>query len=246
MIVFGALGILDTLLMSSVMTLHMGVIMPAIIGLPPLVIGLFYGPLCGWMREKKIGRLLKIAVISAYALFFTGFFVFLGFNISKAHTPPPNNADVLIVLGCRIHGETPSLTLSYRLKEARDFLFANPKAAVVVSGGQGTDEDIPEAHAMKTRLLSYGISEDRIFVEDRSTSTEENFLFSGEIIKRELDTENVVFVTSSFHVLRAERIAKKCGLNASGIPAPSAWYTLPNEYLREFAATVQYFFTGRL
>lgn len=45
---------------------------------------------------------------------------------------------------------------------------------VVVSGGQGMDEEVSEAFAMKEYLTNKGISEDRIIMEDKSTNTLEN------------------------------------------------------------------------
>ena len=70
------------------------------------------------------------------------------------------------------------LTLARRLDAALAYLEENPKAYVVVSGGQGAGEDISEAEAMRRYLAARGIEESRILMEDKSMSTLENFLFS--------------------------------------------------------------------
>ena len=92
-----------------------------------------------------------------------------------------------------------------------------------------------------------GVPECDIIKEDRSTSTKENFLFSDEIIKELLgDEAKVVFVTSNFHVFRSERVAERVCVNASGIGAKEFAPLMLNNYLRECAAIVYYFLTGRM
>ena len=99
---------------------------------------------------------------------------------------------------------------------ALDYLEENPSAKVVVSGGQGSGEDISEAAAMKGYLVEHGLEEERILLEDRSVNTAENIRFSMELIEadwsgREAEP-SLVIATNSFHVFRALRIAKKQGV----------------------------------
>ena len=56
-------------------------------------------------------------------------------------------------------------------------------------------------------LTKRGISENRLILEERSTPTEENLKYTGEILKdRGLDM-TVTLVTSEFHEYRANQIA---------------------------------------
>lgn len=71
---------------------------------------------------------------------------------------------------------------------------AGSKAAqarfVVTSGGQGPDEDIPEAIAMRDYLVSRGVPADRVLTETRSRTTWENLANVKKIVDgREAGTE---------------------------------------------------------
>lgn len=158
--------------------------------------------------------------------------------IKESKKEPETEADYLIVLGAQVRGRTPSLVLKYRIDKAAEYMEEHPEVTAVVSGGQGSDEDISEAFAMKEGLLAKGIDEGRIIMENRSTSTKENLEFS----KQYMDIENahVLIVTTDFHVLRAVGIARKAGYQkVEGLSAKSVWYLIPSNYVREFMAVVK-------
>ena len=54
-----------------------------------------------------------------------------------------------------------------------------------MSGGQGPDEDRTEASVMHDYLEQHGIDATRIIIEDQSTSTYENLVFSKELLPKE-------------------------------------------------------------
>ena len=62
-----------------------------------------------------------------------------------------------------------------------DYLQANPASVVIVSGGQGAYETVSEASAMALWLTKKGVDSSRIYLEDRSTDTQENLIFSSTI-----------------------------------------------------------------
>ena len=53
-----------------------------------------------------------------------------------------------------------------------------------MSGGQGADEPVSEAYAMRKYLLSQHIPENMIILEDQSTTTYENMLFQNSLLKK--------------------------------------------------------------
>ncbi|MBQ9519797.1 MAG: YdcF family protein, partial [Firmicutes bacterium] len=79
----------------------------------------------------------------------------------------------------------------------------------VVSGGQGAQESITEAKAMKTLLLDGGVPESQIILEENATSTSENFIYSKQILDEYFGDKpyNAAFVTNDFHCYRAGRLA---------------------------------------
>ena len=82
----------------------------------------------------------------------------------------------------------------------------------MVSGGKGSDEDIPEAEAMYTYLVKKGIDPSRIYQEDKSTNTRENLTFSYEIIKENQLEQTLAIATNEFHEYRAIYLANDLGL----------------------------------
>ena len=246
MIIAGLSLIGDTVFVLTRSSLNLGVAMPAIIGLPLLLIGLFrplFGRLCDRSKLVRVGALL---LSLAYLLFILLFSV-TSILILANSTAPEDGADALIVLGSGIRGRTPTLTLKYRLRAAESYAARNPDTLIIVSGGQGPDEIVSEAAVMRDYLVSRGMAPERIMLEDRSLSTEENFRFSKELIDGTLGEDAViVFTTTRVHVFRAERVAAKQGIEAEGIPAKGVWYITFNDYLRECAAITAYFLTGKI
>ncbi len=146
---------------------------------------------------------------------------------------------VIIVLGCRVRGDEPSLSLIKRVDAAYKFLLFNPESVAILSGGQGKDENISEAQCMQQFLYARGISKDRLILEDRSTSTDENIRFSLQIIET-LDLDrNVAIATSEYHQKRAANICKKYGLNSTPVSSKTKWTLLPTFLLRELFAEIK-------
>ena len=149
-----------------------------------------------------------------------------------ALTSPSQNATV-VVLGCRVYGERPSLILTERMDAAVSYLNENSDAVCIASGGQGQDENISEAECIYRYLVENGIDPARIYIEDQSTSTRENLAFSYEIIRQNALPEEIAIVTNEFHEYRAGVIAGKLGLSYGAVSAKTALWLLPTYYARE-------------
>lgn len=152
--------------------------------------------------------------------------------------------DAVIVLGAGVNGTTPSVALQTRIDAAESYMASHPEVPVVLSGGQGSGEDITEAECMYRALKTGDAAWDsRFLLEGRSTSTAENFAFSKQLLEETgIDTQTAVIavVTNDFHLYRARLIAEKEGLQTIGIPAELPWWWLTaNYYLRESFAVVK-------
>ena len=244
-ITIGAALIADSLFVMTRSSMNLGVMLPLLIGAPLFLLGIFL-PLVKKLTKKS--RFIRVIAFLLSLLYLIGGVVFLFTTglILVNSSQPDDGADVLIVLGGGIRGETPTLTLKYRLDSACDYLERNPGTVAIVSGGQGGDEICPESRVMKAYLAARGIDPDRIIEESSSKSTEENFRFSKAIIDERFGECTVVFTTTRFHVFRSELVAKKEGLDAEGIPAKGVWYITPNDYLRECVAITVYFLKGKI
>ncbi|MFD1420479.1 YdcF family protein [Lactiplantibacillus songbeiensis] len=152
--------------------------------------------------------------------------------------------DDIIVLGAGLMPDgRPTRTLSYRLKTAAKIYRAQREKdhhaiRIIVSGGQGSDEVMPESTAMRHYLVALGIPLDVIKEENRSTSTAENLRFSHALIVRQQPFYRAVMVTSDYHVLRANILARHLRLNVYGMGATTPWYYLPFAMFREYLALI--------
>lgn len=193
-------------------------------------------------RGKILKRTMKLfCVICVIAVL--GYFGFLHMKIQESiHQQIPENADYLMILGARVKGSVPSLSLQYRIDKAAEYLSANKHTVVIVSGGKGPGEDISEAKAMQQGLIAQGIEEARIMMEDKSTTTHENIVFSKELIP-DTATSGLI-VSNDFHIYRAVEIAKKEGLDMKGLPAKTPKVSLLKSYTREYLAITKYYLTG--
>ena len=187
----------------------------------------------GWKRVKVRRFMAFLGSIIALCAILVA--VETGCMIGACAKAPAEDATA-IVLGCRVYGARASLMLRERLDAAVEYLEDNPKAACVVSGGQGNGENISEAECMYRYLVEKGIEPERIYKEDMSTSTEENIEFSVEIIKENDLNENVVIITNEFHMYRAGILAKNQGLSYGSAPAGTAIWLFPTYYIRELYA----------
>lgn len=154
----------------------------------------------------------------------------------KAATARPSENATVIVLGCKVYGERPSIMLEARLNAALEYLNKNPESACIVSGGQGSDEQISEAECMYLYLTSHGIAAERIYQEDKSTSTRENIAFSYEIIQEKGLNASIAIATNEFHEYRAGKIAESFGLDYGAVSGSTVLWLLPTYYARELLA----------
>lgn len=168
-----------------------------------------------------------------------------GLILSRFGEEAKPGADYVIVLGAQWKENGPSYVLQKRLDKALEYLKDNPDTKVIVTGGKGDNEHMSEAEGMQGYLVAAGIAPERIFMEDKSTNTYENFVFSSEYLDEE--NERVVVVTNNFHVFRATAIAGKQGYaHVEGLAAGSYPAMLPNNMFREFIGVLKDFLMGNL
>ncbi|MBC1376612.1 YdcF family protein [Listeria farberi] len=153
------------------------------------------------------------------------------FMFSGTKAKPGENVKTVLILGAKINGNpaSPSLVLQERLDAAVAYLNEYPKAKVIVSGGQGADESATEASIMEEYLVNEGIARNRIKQETKSKRTEENIKYSNATF----DLGKTVIVTSDYHMYRALMLAKRQGIDATGLPAKSRTFAKYKGMMRE-------------
>lgn len=195
-------------------------------------------------NNRRLSRLLILPIQIIVALGFGIFIIVQALIVAASKTVPPTDADYLVILGAKVNGTQPSRILQYRIDAAVEYLTANPRTKVIVCGGQGADEDISEAECMRQQLLINGIQEERIQLEDQSTSTTQNLQNAAAYLEQD---KLVVITSTDFHLFRSIRIARKCGYtNVAGQAARSVAWLIPTNYTREFFAILKDFLMGNI
>lgn len=173
--------------------------------------------------SKKIGckiLLCTVGSVAGYLALTVG--GYLPFVIRDAKKSYRDSCDYLLVLGGLVIGEeTPSDHLLERINAAAEYLKENKECFVIPCGGCFRDgQKKSEAQIIKEHLVNLGIDEKRFILEDKSTTTFENFENAFEVIKahsgKNPDAFRVAFLSSDYHLHRSGIIAKRCGFEKIG------------------------------
>lgn len=143
----------------------------------------------------------------------------------------------IIVLGSRLRaGIEVTPLLAGRVDKGIEAHRENEGSLLILSGGQGPDEKIPEGEAIKNYALKQGVTQASILVEGRSTNTRENLMYSKEIIDTYGEEGGILVVTNRYHVLRALLLARELGIPCDGRGAKTKLYFSINALVREWIA----------
>ena len=210
-------------------------------------------------REKSAGSLPKRLPVFVFTSFGLGVLVFafvMNLVVREAVKPAEEHLSYVVVLGTKVYPDRISKSLKNRLDRAVSYYQENPETRFVLSGGQGSDEVVPEALAMYNYMHLKGVPEQNMLIEMNSSNTVENIRNSASVIAADKKTHyistwpapmKVGILTSDFHVMRAVGIAKKQGyVNVSGIAAPSDSLLFLHMCVRECAAVVKDYLMGNL
>jgi uncharacterized SAM-binding protein YcdF (DUF218 family) len=154
--------------------------------------------------------------------------------------PRRRTYDFIVIHGAGLSGTELTPLLAGRVDKALELWERQGgRGLLVVSGGQGSDEEISEAEAMYRYLtLRKGIPAESIVMEDRSTTTMENLRFSKELMDARADGApyRCAVVTSDYHVFRCAEYAHELGISADGVGSHTRGWYWPAAFIREFVA----------
>jgi uncharacterized SAM-binding protein YcdF (DUF218 family) len=242
LIVAGVLLCIDTLFAYNYSSdWNFGVVLPAILGFISVVYALKLLILKRPVFKSRRLRIIFITFVIFCVLFFIVIEALIIADPFVHRSELAGKVDAVIVLGCGIWPDgRPTLALISRLDKSIEYYEKNPDITVIVSGGQGSNEPFAEASAMESYLLERGIPGNKIVIEDKSSSTRENFEFSRKLIDIPSgERVKIVFITNDFHVLRSRILAERFGFDAYSISAPTPKVIIFNSYLREFFAFIK-------
>ncbi len=195
----------------------------------------------GKQLSEKIGagRRSKVILFLAFGalLYCAGFLAAIHIAGTQDNTRP---ADVIIVLGAGLRRDgRPGPALTRRSLHAAELWRAGIAPAVICAGGRAESSPRSEADACRELLQRQGLPQSAIFLEDNSRSTEENALFSSQLMTAR-GWNSAVLVSDSYHMLRASWLFALQDVEAYASPVPATQIHHPLAYfrslLREFLA----------
>ena len=206
---------------------------------------LFFRDFMGSEWEYRVNQTVE----NTYATLFVYFECMLAgaevCGITASRRQPMGERDFIIILGCRFRrdGSLPPL-LRGRVDKAIEFWkhqkeTGGKEAHFIPSGGQGKDESMPEAEAIRRYLISREVPDDLIHPETKSVNTYQNMAFSRKVMEEINPAGTAVFSTTSYHVFRSGVWAARAGLKTEGIGAKTRWWFWPNAFMREVAGLMK-------
>ena len=166
-------------------------------------------------------------------------------GLRAAKRQPAPDKDFIIILGCWFRGDG---TLPPLLRGRADRAIAfwrkqkeqtGKEAFFIPSGGQGKDEPMAEAEAIRRYLVAQGVPDSLILPETRSENTYQNMAYSKVIIQKTSPQGKAVFATTNYHVFRSGLWASLAGLPAEGVGSRTKWWYWPNAFMREVVGLLQ-------
>ncbi|WP_245692437.1 YdcF family protein [Sporomusa acidovorans] len=147
-------------------------------------------------------------------------------SLESQYRPIQNpTGDVIIMLGGGATGDTPDIDgIGHLSGSAANRLLTAARlqkrlnVPVIVSGGKVFEDTGTEALIAQRMLLSLGIPQDKIIIEDQSLNTTQNALYVKQIIEQR-HYEQPILVTSAFHMPRSVINFHKVGLAVEPYPA---------------------------
>lgn len=126
----------------------------------------------------------------------------------------------MVIFGCKVEKDGPSILLRDRLDTALDYLKDHPDMKVVVTGGKGDDEHQSEAQCMYNYLTAHGVNADNIYMEDQARNTWQNVNFSRPLMENNgmdcMTNCRPLLVSSGFHLARIQMLWER--VNPEGWP----------------------------
>ena len=181
-----------------------------------------------------------VFIIYTYIIFGFAFVGFMMYSCVYLWLPKKQHYDFIIIHGAGLlDGERVTPLLKRRIDKAVQAFHQskNPQIRLIASGGQGSDEKISEAQAMYNCLVEHtDVPKEAIILEEKSTTTYENLLFSKEIGEQLIENPRFLFVTNDYHVFRTSTYARQIGMQGDGLGCSTASYYIPSAFIREYVA----------
>ncbi len=193
------------------------------------------------MNKKKILIILGIIVIITVLL--TLFINIRMITSTKNQIIEINELkddyDAIVILGCRVNGDSPSLMLAKRLDKGIEVY--NKLNTKIILTGDHDEKEYDEVNVMRNYVLDSVPKED-IFLDHAGITTYDSIYRAKYIF----GAKKIVIVTQRYHMYRALYLANQLDIEAVGVVAddiPQKFIMLKNE-IREVLSRDKNYFKG--
>lgn len=166
-------------------------------------------------NRKRRWLTALLVLIAAGLLVFAALEVYIGLHSRGKTVSADANPQVMVIFGCQMRRDGPSVLLKDRLDTALAYWEERPGIKIVVTGGKGDDEHQSEAQGMYDYLTAHGVDGESIYMEDQSRNTWQNVNNTFALMEREgwSLTDDVLLVSSGFHLARIEMLWDRARTN---------------------------------
>ena len=191
------------------------------------------------LRGKKLVILVSLLVVFLIILFA----IITAVNITHyGRVDEKAHCDVAIILGAATSDGEVSPVYRERINHGI-WLYENGYVDyLILTGGIGNGNEISDAFAAKQYAIKKGVPEQVIFIEEKSTITEEN-LEHAKVIMDEHSLDTAIIVSDPLHMKRAMLMASDYGIDACSSPTPTTMYRSAKTQI-PFLAREVFFYIG--
>ena len=189
--------------------------------------------------KKKTFRLISLFLV----LLILFYLIFTAISImSYGKIDEKANSDVAIILGASTSGGEVSPVYRERINHGI-WLYENDYVDyLILTGGIGEGNNVSDAYIAKQYAISKSVPEQAIFIEEKSTITEEN-LENAKAIMDENSFDTAIIVSDPLHMKRAMLMAGDYGIDACSSPTPTTMYRSFKTKI-PFLAREEFFYIG--
>ena len=164
-------------------------------------------------------------IFASLLLLCTLWLVYLGYAIIAFGKlgMPTQNADVAVVLGAAVEGDSPSPVFQERINHAIQLYQNGLVRMLIFTGGYAQGVKHAESDVARHYAIRNGVKQNDILIETKSATTQQNILRAQELMKAN-DLHTALIVSDPLHMKRAMRMANDLGFIAFPSPTPSTKY----------------------
>ncbi len=199
------------------------------------------------MSKKKalsvIGKIVKITAIVAISLGIliggafavtNGIVVVTGNSriVSPERAAKLENVDCILVLGCRVYSNEPSVMLRDRVMQGVE-LYKLGASDTMFMTGDSRDRYYDETGTMSRLAVENEVPKENVVTDRYGLSTYDSIYRAAKVY----GYKKIIIVTQKYHLYRALYIAKQFGIEAYGVASDAREYKGQiNRDIREIAA----------